>query len=227
MSKAFRVSLVLLILVVGLSKASAANNPTQVVSQAVGQADTHVVTSREVQISWILDKAMQVPAVKKGGIAPIPNRSDWVLKTDGVEFQRHLSQVLLELVVSMEAENFSIGQVPASEVQSAMAHVKDMVAGWAPWKNLEVSSGEFEQMMTRKLKARNFLKFKTDTSGVRVTEHDIKNYYDKNRLKFGNTPLAQVKPQIKDFLSQELLQERLKDWFEILKRKYRVKLLGT
>ena len=61
---------------------------------------------------------------------------------------------------------------------------------------------------------------------MRVTEHDVKNYYEKNRLKFGNTPLVQVKPQIKDFLSQELLQERLKDWFEILKRKYRVKLLG-
>lgn len=221
------VSVLLFIWVFVMPKANAANNPTQVVSQAVGQADTHVVTSREVQISWILDKAMQVPAVKKGGVTPAPKRSDWILKTDGVEFQRHLSQVLLELVVSMEAENFSIGQVPANEVQNAMAHVKDMVAGWAPWKDLEVSSGELEQMMTRKLKARNFLKFKTDTSGVRVTERDIKNYYEKNRLKFGNTPLAQVKPQIKDFLSQELLQERLKDWFEILKRKYRVKLLGT
>lgn len=218
--------LVLLMLTLGLAKANAAGNPTQVVSQAVGQADTHVVTSREVQISWILDKAMQVPAAKKGGVST-PNRSNWVLKADGVEFQRHLSQVLLELVVSMEAENFSIGQVPANEVQNAMAHVKEMVAGWAPWKDLEVSSGELEQMMTRKLKARNFLKFKTETSGVRVTEHDIKNYYEKNRLKFGNTPLVQVKSQIKDFLSQELLQERLKDWFEILKRKYRVKLLGT
>lgn len=219
--------LILMIFALGLSNARAANNPTQVVSQAVGQADTHVVTSREVQISWIIDKAMQVPAPKKGSPLPTPNRSDWILKIEGTEFQRHLSQVLLELVVSMEAENFSIGQVPATEVQTSVAHVKEMVAGWQPWKDFEVSNTELDQMMGRKLKARNFLKFKTDTSGVRVTEKDISQYYEKNRLKFGNTPLAQVKNQIRDYLSQELLQERLKDWFEILKRKYRVKLLGT
>src|SRR6185312_3778126 len=155
MSKVIWISIILLILAVGLSSTHAANNQTQLVTQAVGQADTHVVTSREVQISWILDKAMQVPTPKKGTLAATPNRSDWILKTDGVEFQRHLSQVLLELVVSMEAENFSVGQVSQGEVQSAMAHVKEMVSGWGPWKDLDVSSAEFEQMMTRKLKARN------------------------------------------------------------------------
>jgi hypothetical protein len=127
----------------------------------------------------------------------------------------------------MEAENFSVGQMTTAEVQSAMAQVKSMVAGWAPWKDLEVSNVELEQMMTRKLKARRFLKFKTETSGVHVRDDEARAYYEKNRVKFGNLPFEQFKHQIKEYLSQELLQERLKDWFEILKRKYRVKLLGT
>jgi hypothetical protein len=204
---------------------SAKTTSTELVTQAVGQVDTHVITSREVQISWILDKAMQVPTGKK--TVSMTERSAWLLPAMGAEFQHHLSQVLLEWVVSKEAENFSIAQVSADDVRTSMAHVKELTAAWPFWKTLEVSSAELEQMMTRKLKARNFLKFKTETSGVRISEREVKEYYDKNRLKFGNTPLEQVKGQIREYLSREQTQGRLKDWFEILKRKYRVKLLGT
>jgi hypothetical protein len=230
MSKVLGISVLLLAMVVAsayrLAGAHAAAVQTQIVSQAVGQADEHVVTSREVQISWIIDKAMQIPVAKKAGEAA-PNRSDWMLKIESAEFQKHLSQVLLELVVSLEAENFSVGQVTSAEIQNGVNQVKSLVDGWEPWKALEVSHLELEQFMTRKLKARRFLKFKTDTSGVRVSDEDAKAYYEKNRVKFGNLPFAQFKAQIKEYLSQEALQDRLKDWFEILKRKYRVKLLGT
>lgn len=228
--KVLWISILLLVMVVAsayrMAGVHAAAVPTQIVSQAVGQADTHVVTSREVQISWIIDKAMQIPNGKKTSEST-PNRSDWLLKIESADFQKHLSQVLLELVVSMEAENFSVGQVTSVEIQNGVNQVKSMTGSWEPWKDLEVSHAELEQIMTRKLKARRFLKFKTDTSGVRVSDEDAKAYFEKNRVKFGNLPYSQFKSQIKEYLSQEALQDRLKDWFEILKRKYRVKLLGT
>jgi hypothetical protein len=193
-----------------------------VISQAVAQVGNHVITSREVIISNIIDQALMLP-VKKG--API-ERKDWLLKEDSEAFQKHLAQILLEMVVQSEAENFSIGQVAGSDIAVNEKHLEEQVKGWTPWKQLEVSSAEIHQSLNRKMRAKNFLKFKTETSGVQISDDEAKVFYEKNRVKFGNMPFAQFKDSIKEVLAQEQLQEKLKDWFDILKRKYRVKYLG-
>ena len=66
-----------------------------------------------------------------------------------------------------------------------------------------------------------------EASGVTVSEDEVKQYYEKNRVKFGNMPYAQFSQSIRDKLTQDQTQERLKDWFDILKRKYRVRLLSN
>lgn len=194
----------------------------EVISEVVAQAGSHVVTSREVIISQILDEAMATPT-KKGAAV---DRKNWLIKPKSEAFSKHLAQILLELVVQLEAENFSIGQVGQDEVIEHEKHVNELVKDWAPWKDLEVTSVEMQRLILRKLRAKNFLKFKMESSGVQISDDEAKAFYEKNRVKFGNLPFSQFKNSIKEVLAQEQMQEKLKDWFEILKRKYRVRYLG-
>jgi hypothetical protein len=192
----------------------------KLISQAVAQVSQHVITSREVSISYMIDQAL---AHKKG--LPL-DRASWVLKENSEDFQKHLTQVLLESVVQLEAENFSVGEVSVEEIQKQVKAVDELVKGWAPWQAFDVAASEQEMMVSRKLRAKNFLKFKVETSGVQISDDEAKAFYEKNRVKFGNLPFSQFKDGIKEVLAEEQMQERLKDWFDILKRKYRVKFLG-
>lgn len=192
------------------------------VSEAVAQVSDHVITSREVVVSYVIDQALSENLSKKASV----DRTQWLLKFPSEEFKKHLAQVVLESVVQLEAENFSVGQINLAEIQSQQKHLQEMVGAWGPWLQLQVSKVELEQMTARKARAKNFLKFKMETSGVQISDEEAKAYFEKNRLKFGNLPFAQFKEGIKEVLSQEQLQEKLKDWFDILKRKYRVKFLG-
>jgi hypothetical protein len=195
-----------------------------VVSEAVAQAAGHVITSREVIISHIVAQSIsdqtQILQDKK-------KLSDWILKPGTDAYKEHLGQILLEMVVNKEAENFSIGDVSNSDTRTAEKRVTETVGSWNFWQGLEVSTAELNQMIVVKLRAKNFLKFKSETSGVNISEDEAKAFYDKNRVKFGNLPFSQFRESIKTVLAQEQLQEKLKDWFDILKRKYRVKVLGA
>jgi hypothetical protein len=195
----------------------------EVVTEAAAQAGAHVVTSREVIISYIMDEAMSTP-IKKGAS---PDRKNWQIDVKSDAYAKHLAQILLEVVVQLEAENFSIGQVSPSEVSTFQKQIEEQVAGWEPWQRLEVSTVEMQQTLMRKLRAKNFLKFKMESSGVQISDDEARSFYEKNRVKFGNLPFAQFKDSIKEVLAQNQLQDKLKDWFDILKRKYRVRYLGA
>jgi hypothetical protein len=194
----------------------------EVFSEAVAQAGPHVVTSREVQISHILDQALAHPAKKLNEA----DRKAWWIDSKSEAYSKSLAQVLLELVVQMEAENFSVGKVSQEDLQAYEKHSLDLVKGWGQWESLEVSPVEMQKILQRKMRAKNFLKFKTDSSGVQISEEDAKRFYEKNRVKFGNAPYSQYRDTIKEALAQEQLQGTLKEWFEDLKRKYRVHFLG-
>lgn len=216
--------LLTLILSVSLAQAQKLNVPSntkgKLVSEAVAQVGQHVVTSREVLISYIIDQALSQKKIEN------MDRSSWLLRGREVEFQKHLTQVLLESVVQLEAENFSVGDVTVEETQKQAKLLNEMVKGWSGWTGLEVTTAEAEQAITRKMRAKNFLKFKLETSGVQISDEEARSFYEKNRVKFGNQPFSQFKDGIKEILAEEHMQERLKDWFDILKRKYRVKFLG-
>lgn len=189
-----------------------------VISTTVGQVGTYVITSREVVIAGILEKWFLTPGNK--------NRNDWILKEDTNSFRQTLTQVMLEKVVVLEAENFSVAQVSSDEVRKSAAKMQEELKDWSEWKKLEVSSIELEGQFQRHLRAKAFLKFKTESTGVRVSEEEAKNYFEKNRMRFGNLPFSQFRESIRDFLTQKHQEERLRDWFEVLKRKYRVRYLS-
>lgn len=192
------------------------------ISTAVAQVSDHVITSREVQISYILDKALDAKPNQEKTIV----RTAWILDPKSEIFQKHLAQVMLEMVVNYEAENFSIGDVDVNQKKAFLTHVDAFTKDWNEWKKLDVRPVEIEQMVSRKLRSKNFLRFKGQSSGIIISDEEAKAYYDKNKSKFGGSPYPQFQASIKEYLAQNQSQEKLKDWFEILKRKYRVKVLS-
>lgn len=200
----------------------AAENSNVIVTEAIGRAGTNVVTSREIQIAYAVEQALNEPAKK----ANLIDRKSWSFELNSETASKALGQSLLELVVQMEAENFAVGLVSAEDLTGAEKHVVEMLKPWPIWQNFEVSDAELRQILKRKLRARNFLKFKTETSGVQISDEEALKYFEKNKVKFGNLPFAQYKENIKEALSRAQVEEKLKDWFEILKRKYRVQYLG-
>ena len=192
-----------------------------IVTSAVGQVGGEVVTSREVQIAYIIEQALLLQGLTKKN----SERSNWLLAPNSESFRAHLSQVMLEILIKLEAESFSVAQVSSEDVKSEAAIVHEGVKDWADWKKLDVTEAELEKLIFRRKMAKNFLKFKTESSGVIVGDAEVKAYYDKNRVKFGSAPFEQFKEGIREVLSQQQLEEKLKDWFEVLKRKYRVRFL--
>lgn len=192
------------------------------VSQAVGQVGALVLTSREVQISYALEQASYLKAGAKN-----PDRKNWILSVGSELYKSHLNQLMIELLVKLEAETFSVAQISLEDIRHEAEDAKVHLRDWAEWKRWEVSDVEVEQIMIRRKMAKQFLKFKTESSGVVISEDEVKAYFEKNKAKFGSANYAQFKDTIREVLAQKQLEEKLKDWFEVLKRKYRVRFLNS
>lgn len=182
------------------------------VTETVGQVADYVATSREVQIVTAIERVLF--ATKANSLELHPEQP---------EFRNAVTSVLLEVVVAMEAENFSVAGVSAKEIDEALGKVQKAVSGKSFWSQLEVTEPELKKLITRKFIAKNFLKFKTNSLTGIVTDQEAEGYFEKNRLKFGNMSFAYFKENIKTFLAQQQLEERLRSWFEVIKRKYKVR----
>lgn len=186
------------------------------VTQTVGQVGEYVLTSREVQISTVIESLLY-PSAKRD------NKTLNEVRVGQESFNAALTAVLLEAVVSMEAENFNVGAITDADLAAATSTVQKAVAGKTYWNDLEVSPGELTRLVKRKIESKNFLKFKTNSMSGIISDQEAQAYYDKNRVKFGSLPFASFKDNIKTFLSQQQLEERLRSWFEVIKRKYKVR----
>lgn len=185
------------------------------VTETVGQVAEHVVTSREVQISMVIENILFPPKAPLKGL--------YEVRSGQAEFRNAVTSVLLEAVVALEAENFNVGTITEEELTAAIAKIEKTVSGKAYWGDLEVSATELKKFTARKLAAKSFMKFKTNSMSGIITDQEAQAYYEKNRVKFGSLPFASFKDNIKAFLAQQQLEERLRAWFEVIKRKYKVR----
>ncbi|WP_295903871.1 hypothetical protein [uncultured Bdellovibrio sp.] len=186
-----------------------------VVTETVGQVSEHVVTSREVQISMVIENILFPPKTPLKGL--------YEIRPVQPEFRNAVTAVLLEAVVAMEAENFNVAAISDDDLKAAISKVEKAVSGRAYWGDLEVSSDEVKKFTARKLTAKSFWKFKSNSMSSIITDQEAQAYYDKNRVKFGSTPFESFKDNIKTFLAQQQLEERIRAWFEVIKRKYKVR----
>ncbi|MEK2690651.1 hypothetical protein AAAA73_16285 [Bdellovibrio sp. GT3] len=187
-----------------------------VVSETVGQVGDYVITSREVQITTVIDHILFPPKDKK---------STALMETgpESKEFRNHVTAVLLEAVVAMEAATFNVGTASVAELDEAIVKVERTASGKTYWNQLQPTAAEVKRFTDRKLVAKSFMKFKTGSMAGIVSNVDAYEYYQKNRSKFGSTPFAEIRDSIKTFLGQQQLEERLRAWFELMKRKYKVR----
>lgn len=185
------------------------------VTQTVGQVSDYVITSREVQIATVIEGVL-FPVVKK-------DNKLVEIRLGQEDFNKKVTSTLLEVVVAMEAENFNVGVLSEGDISASVVTVEKATSGKAYWNELEVSSKELRKFIRRKLEAKSFLKFKTTSMSGIISDQEAQSYYEKNRAKFGSLPFSSFKENIKTFLAQQQLEERLRSWFEVIKRKYKVR----
>jgi glutaredoxin-related protein len=209
-------NLAMIALVLSFVSFAPAATPT-VISQSVGQVGGRVVTSREVQISAVLDRILfPTKDAKTAGVIHEVRLGD-------AGMMNEVTALLLEVVVDREAESFSVAKVSDEEVEQSLRKIEKAVEGKAYWQSLEVSSSELKKFVLQKLTAKAFIQFKTNSMVGVISDAEALAYYEKNRLKFGDMPFATFKENIKTFLAQQQLEERTRAWFEIIRRKYKVR----
>ena len=185
-----------------------------------GSVGNRTVTSREVIASGLIDRWLLTRGVTK------VNSGD-ILVQDSAAYKKQLSQVLAEWVVVLEADAFSVANLNEGEARKLAESIQKVYANWSEWKKLDLSITEIETFVTRRLRARQYLKYKTESIGAAIPESEVKQYYDKNRVLFAQIPYENIKDSIREHLNQVQSEDRFRDWFDVLKRKYKVKVLPT
>jgi hypothetical protein len=190
---------------------------TSPVLVVVGRVGEQVLSSRDVLISEMLERVLSSSRPYLGG--------RWSLEGDS--FKKQVTALLLEKVVFLEAENLRAAAVSATEIKETLNRIQDPLKNSRAWQVLAVTPAELETVLRRKLTAKRFIQFKAGSSVVRVTDQDALSYYEANRERFGQLPFAQFKTNIKAFLTRRQLDERLRDWFDVLQTKYNVRNVAT
>lgn len=216
----YLLALGLLLAVVGLSYAHAENEKNALI-RSVGQVGDDVVTSRDIQISGLMEQALRnysaSPQGKKTPINTIPASGDL--------FDKNMSQGMLEWMLAKEASSFSIAEVSDEQLTTTREYLLKALSGQKAWEALQVPPLELDLFLKRKLQAGNFLKFKTQASSIAISDQDAQSYYEKNKRRFSGMDFNANKERIKSVIAEQRMKESMEEWFDMLKRKYRVRLL--
>lgn len=187
----------------------------ELISTTAGQVKNHVVTSREVEMNYMVEKVLSADEREISAIS----RLDIETKS----FSKEVNAVLAEWMIYLESESFTAASVTQEQVNKALKAGLEKLDKIKAFKALEPEEKEIREMFERKLKAKALTRFKSESSVVPVTDSDAKTYFEQNRTKFGNLPFENFKDNIKSFLMRQQVDSRIKDWFEVLRSKYRVR----
>ncbi len=197
-------------------------------NQALAQVGTLIVTKRDVQVLYAMtqiDLNKDNDDSKLKSKKPLKKISLYLPEAELTEF---LTQAVLDSMVAQESDSFLSKETSLTEkVNVLSAHYEPLFAQDPQVAPLKIENLEIHDLVLRKLKAQSFLKFKTESLVVLVSDEEIKQYFQKNRVKFGSAPLDAVKENIRQYLVTGQIQDKLKEWFEILKRKYKVKYFSV
>jgi hypothetical protein len=189
--------------------------PAKVISKVVGSAGNHFLTSREVEINSLIEGAL------------FNSKSFTKANPDGPKFLSEVNAALLELIVSLEAEQFAVTNVSTESLAQARSKVEKTLKGRADWKSLRASGDEIGTQVKRKLLAKQFIRFKVDSSYVAVTDAEAEDFFRKNSKMFQGSDFKAKKDEIKASLSRQRVDQRLQEWFGVLHKKYEVRNFVT
>ena len=171
------------------------------------------VTLRDVRVAYFMEQALVGSLSKEG----------W--KEQNWDESWALSNYLVDEVVSLEAEQLRLYQMSTTEISTKMSMIKPELESLPEWKKWAVNDDELQQLLMRKWRAQSFLKMKAEPLGVDVSEEDIYRYYEKNKKKLGGYSVDNFKDSIRAILVKSRSEAKLKEWFEVLKKKYQVRNL--
>lgn len=178
-----------------------------VLTQTVGTAAFQVVTTREVKALELISRALE------------KEMKDSALQIS----QDNASRTLFELAIYRESQILSAITVEPEELKSLVSSVKNKLQKNSDWKKLDVTDEELKTWVERKKIASDYLKLKGSSLTAIVTDQEIQDYYDKNRVKFGSTPIGDQRSNIRLFLQKESQQKRIQEWLNALKIKYQIR----
>ena len=183
-------------------------------SEVVAKIGKDVITSRKVIADTILeDQWINSSAGSKNN------------STKSEEFNEDINRFLMERVVYLESKSFSLINVTESEVQktknTVLSRIKKSNAS-ANWNELGITTEELNDLIKQKISSQKFIDFKSKASYVPVTEAEAFNYYNNNKEKYEGKEYKTIKEGIKKSLAKLQAEQRLEDWYDILKKKYDV-----
>lgn len=188
-------------------------NESKLLNQWVGRVGEEMITLRDIQLSELVGSVL----------FPAPESTKpQALQLSAAQQEQGLAKVLLEWAVYKEAQAIALAVVSKEEVLELTAKVNSKLAPLPQWRRLEVEGGELHAIVLRKVRASRFIEFKTQAAQVPITDLEALDYFEKNRSKFGTLPFERFRAQIKIFLSREQAEKRLKDWFQVIRKKYQV-----
>jgi hypothetical protein len=199
---------------------SAASQASKVLAlKLVATIENKIVTSRDVEANYLVDHALY------------NNKQISQLTIGSDDFSEALNRLLVEMMVNEEAAFFEVAKVTENETDEALKGVKTRIqenpATKSRWGHLSYNDSQMKNLVERKLRANRFIKYKSNSSYVEPTEEEARDYFKKNRLKFGTMEFDQFKSNIKKYLGTKSAEERLRDWFDVLRKKHKVKNFMT
>ena len=176
---------------------------SKVLIVTMAQVKSHVITSREVEIHSMLDKALG-------------NRFKNFKAAKPVE------QIIREWLLYYEASTFYNTPIDKTKINKSILSANERLKKSVKWKDLSISSGELREKLKRRLEADRLYLFKKKASVLPVSSSDVETEYIQNRIRYGNLSFEEVKEKIRKNKIDKNLHARLEQWFLVLEKKYKV-----
>jgi hypothetical protein len=178
-----------------------------VISQTIGTSAFQVVTSREVKAMELISRSLEKEM----------KNSSFEISED------QANRVLFEIAIYRESQSLAALKANPDEISELVVTVKSRLQKNPDWKKLDVSDAELKNWVEREKVALDYMKLKASSLTTIITDQEIQDYYEKNRVKFGSTPLQDQKNNIRFYLQKESQKQRVQEWLAALKTKYQIR----
>jgi hypothetical protein len=169
-----------------------------------------IVTLNDVKISKVIEQ----------NLLSLDNTKKQIALKESVELD-DVSKTVLETVALLEAATFKY----ASYDESLFKKLTDLLLQSKELDILGVKTlKEIEFRVKEKLIAKSFIALRSENLKTVVNDSELRTYYEKNRTQFADMPFEKFRNTIREYYLKEKLNEKLNEWFSVLKSKYQVRI---
>lgn len=197
------------------SESSDSEPAIKVGTATISKSEFNERVDRRVQRRKMRQKMMQQKMKKKGGKTPQTPEIDREQIKNQVK-----EQTIQQLVLEHHANKADI-EVTESEINKEWQNLVDRFGSEKKLKSRLKKQGKNKDDLMSDLK--DYLKMKKfiekNTEGSKVTDKEVRDFYDKNKKRLGNKSFEDMKEQIRSMLEQRKLREARTGLVEDLRKK--------